>query len=61
MEIQKVLPQGLVGFTSYSQPVSLPHFELVERLVKFSPVPVIVEGHVSTPEDEKLRRGFLRS
>jgi N-acylglucosamine-6-phosphate 2-epimerase len=44
----------LVGFTAYSQPVSLPDFELVERMVKFSPVPVVVEGHVSTPEDARL-------
>jgi N-acylglucosamine-6-phosphate 2-epimerase len=44
----------IVGFTPYSQPVSLPDFELVERLVKFSPVPVVVEGHVSTPEDARL-------
>jgi N-acylglucosamine-6-phosphate 2-epimerase len=44
----------LTGFTPYSQPVSLPDFELVERLVKFSPVPVVVEGHVSTPEEARL-------
>jgi N-acylglucosamine-6-phosphate 2-epimerase len=44
----------LVGYTPYSQPVSLPNFELVERMVKFSPVPVVVEGRVSTPEEARL-------
>jgi len=44
----------LVGFTPYSQPISLPDFQLIERLVKFCPVPIVVEGHVSTPEEARL-------
>jgi N-acylglucosamine-6-phosphate 2-epimerase len=44
----------LVGYTPYSHPVSIPDFELIEKLVRFSPVPVVVEGHVSTPTEARL-------
>ena len=44
----------LVGYTPYSQPKSLPDFDLIARLAKFSPVPVVVEGHVSRPDEVRL-------
>lgn len=41
----------LVGYTSYSQHVTLPDFDLVRDLVAAVSVPVVVEGHISTPAD----------
>ena len=40
----------LSGYTDYSPPVVGPDFALMEALVKNTNVPVIAEGHISTPE-----------
>ncbi|GAB6991477.1 N-acetylmannosamine-6-phosphate 2-epimerase [Paenibacillus pini] len=43
----------LSGYTEATKGKSLPDFELVEKLVKNSSVPVISEGGISTPEELK--------
>jgi N-acylglucosamine-6-phosphate 2-epimerase len=49
-----IIATTLVGYTPYSHPDSIPDFELIEKLVRFSPIPVVVEGHVSTPSEARL-------
>jgi putative N-acetylmannosamine-6-phosphate epimerase len=44
----------LVGYTPYSHPTTLPDFELIHKMVKQIPVPLVVEGNVATPEDARL-------
>jgi N-acylglucosamine-6-phosphate 2-epimerase len=46
----------LSGYTSYTKGKKLPDLELIDRLVKDFPVPIIAEGGISTPED--LRNVF---
>lgn len=46
----------LSGYTDYTRERSLPDTELVERLVRDFPIPVIAEGGIGTPED--LREVF---
>ena len=41
------------GYTPQSQSFPKPNFELVERLAKELPIPVIAEGHVHTPAQAK--------
>lgn len=43
----------LSGYTDYTREVSLPNMELMERLVKDFPVPIIAEGGIWTPEELK--------
>ncbi|TQR15559.1 N-acetylmannosamine-6-phosphate 2-epimerase [Psychrobacillus soli] len=43
----------LSGYTNYTQEVNLPNMELMERLVKDFPVPIIAEGGIWTPEELK--------
>lgn len=43
----------LCGYTSYSELIDGPNFELLERLVKECKVPVLAEGKINTPEDLK--------
>ena len=43
----------LAGYTDNTRHRSLPDFELVENLVKQSPVPVVVEGHIQTPQEAR--------
>lgn len=47
----------LCGYTAYTRGQSLPNFELMEKLAKDSPVPVIAEGGIWTPSDlQKVMR-----
>ncbi|WP_028390138.1 N-acetylmannosamine-6-phosphate 2-epimerase [Bacillus cihuensis] len=46
----------LNGYTEYTKGSSLPNFELIERLVKDFPIPIIAEGGIWTPE--QLKRIF---
>lgn len=46
----------LSGYTDYTQGTSLPDIELIERLVKDFPIPIIAEGGIWTPE--QLKRVF---
>jgi len=46
----------LSGYTDYTQGTSLPDMELIERLVKEFPIPIIAEGGIWTPE--QLKRVF---
>ncbi|GMA63154.1 N-acetylmannosamine-6-phosphate 2-epimerase [Alicyclobacillus fastidiosus] len=39
------------GYTQYSKNFSNPNFDLIESLVRHVDVPVIAEGHISTPEE----------
>ncbi|WML50770.1 N-acetylmannosamine-6-phosphate 2-epimerase [Neobacillus sp. PS3-12] len=41
----------LSGYTPYTKGKKLPDLELIERLVKDFPVPIIAEGGISTPEE----------
>lgn len=43
----------LSGYTDYTQEVNLPNMQLMERLVKDFPVPIIAEGGIWTPEELK--------
>lgn len=43
----------LVGYTPASRHLSPPDFELISALVKSVPVPVVVEGHIATPEQAR--------
>lgn len=43
----------LSGYTDYTQGKSLPDVELIERLVKDFPIPIIAEGGIWTPEHLK--------
>ena len=43
----------LAGYTDNTRHRSLPDFELVENLVQQSTVPVIVEGHIQTPQEAR--------
>ncbi|AID44223.1 N-acetylmannosamine-6-phosphate 2-epimerase [Candidatus Arthromitus sp. SFB-mouse-Japan] len=43
----------LSGYTSYTQRIDEPDFELMKRLVKDLRIPVIAEGRINTPEDLK--------
>jgi len=43
----------LSGYTDYTQGTSLPDIELIERLVKEIPIPIIAEGGIWTPEQLK--------
>ena len=43
----------LVGYTSYSKPSRTPDFHLITALIRSVHTPVIVEGHVSTPEEAR--------
>lgn len=43
----------LVGYTSYSHPASMPDFDLISQLVRHSPIPIVVEGRVSTPDQAR--------
>lgn len=43
----------LSGYTSYTKGTQLPDVQLIERLVKDFPIPVIAEGGIWTPEDLK--------
>jgi N-acylglucosamine-6-phosphate 2-epimerase len=44
-----ILPT-LAGYTEYSRQMPGPDFELIERLARSIPVPVIAEGKIATPE-----------
>ncbi|WII36926.1 N-acetylmannosamine-6-phosphate 2-epimerase [Paenibacillus thiaminolyticus] len=46
----------LSGYTEATRGKALPDFELLEKLAAASPVPVIAEGGISTPEE--LKRAF---
>lgn len=46
----------LSGYTDYTRGTSLPDMELIERLVKDFPIPIIAEGGIWTPE--QLKRVF---
>ena len=41
----------LSGYTDYTQGSSLPDMDLIERLVKDFPIPIIAEGGIWTPEE----------
>ena len=43
----------LSGYTDYTQGTSLPDIELIEKLVKEFPIPIIAEGGIWTPEQLK--------
>lgn len=43
----------LSGYTDYSPPRDTPDFELLEQLVARLHIPVMIEGHVSTPEQAR--------
>lgn len=43
----------MVGYTPYSQHLSPPDFELIRELVSGVPTPVVVEGHITTPEQAR--------
>lgn len=43
----------MVGYTPYSQHLSPPDFELIHELVSTVPTPVVVEGHITTPEQAR--------
>jgi N-acylglucosamine-6-phosphate 2-epimerase len=43
----------LSGYTPYTKGKELPDLELIDRLVKDFPVPIIAEGGISTPEELK--------
>lgn len=43
----------LSGYTDYTQGTSLPDIELIGRLVKDFPIPIIAEGGIWTPEQLK--------
>jgi N-acylglucosamine-6-phosphate 2-epimerase len=43
----------LSGYTSYTKEKQLPDLELIDRLVKDFPVPIIAEGGISSPEELK--------
>jgi N-acylglucosamine-6-phosphate 2-epimerase len=43
----------MVGYTAYSQHLSPPNFELIRELVSAVPTPVVVEGHIATPEQAR--------
>lgn len=47
------LSTTLSGYTPYSPQSDEPDYELLKRLVQYSPVPVIGEGRVSTPEQAR--------
>lgn len=44
----------LCGYTTYSQLLDGPNFELIKKLVQSLNIPVIAEGKINTPEDLKL-------
>ena len=46
----------LSGYTEYTQGTSLPDTELIERLAKDFPIPIIAEGGIWLPE--QLKRVF---
>lgn len=41
------------GYTEYTKDLEGPNFELVQRLVKEIPIPVIAEGKIHAPEEAK--------
>lgn len=41
----------LSGYTEYTKEIKLPNMEMIERLVKDFPIPVIAEGGIWTPEE----------
>ncbi len=43
----------MVGYTPYSQHLSPPDFDLIRELVSVVPTPVVVEGHITTPEQAR--------
>lgn len=43
----------MVGYTPYSQHLSPPDFDLIRELVSAVPTPVVVEGHITTPEQAR--------
>lgn len=43
----------LTGYTPYTRHISLPDFDLIRRLVASISVPVVVEGHISTPGEAR--------
>lgn len=50
----------LAGYTSYTENLEGPNFELIDRLVKDLDIPVIAEGKINTPKDleDILRLGI---
>jgi N-acylglucosamine-6-phosphate 2-epimerase len=43
----------LVGYTPYSLHLAPPNFDLIRDLVQAVSTPVVVEGHISTPEEAR--------
>jgi N-acylglucosamine-6-phosphate 2-epimerase len=43
----------LVGYTPYSQHLTLPNFEFIRELILAVDTPVVVEGHISTPAEAR--------
>ena len=44
----------LVGYTPYSHHLAPPNFELIRELILAVAIPVVVEGHISTPAEARL-------
>lgn len=43
----------LCGYTEYTSDITLPNMDMIERLVKEFPIPIIAEGGIWTPEQLK--------
>lgn len=48
----------LSGYTSYSHQLVGPDFELIERLARYTKIPVFAEGKISTPEEASKALGL---
>lgn len=48
-----VVATTLLGYTPYTRQVTPPDYTLVQELVKAVSVPVIVEGHITTPDQAR--------
>jgi N-acylglucosamine-6-phosphate 2-epimerase len=49
-----ILSTTLAGYTAYSKATNGPDFELLDRLIKYTDRPVILEGRIETPDHVKI-------